>query len=586
MTDNYEYAKSVSKQGSNDYSPFIDKQYNNYINDINNGIYTNSSLTLVNFDLGQIYNSAKHTNPSDMFIVIPITMAAAFSNGSTLIDPVPGSSALCSLKSNFMNMIHQADISVQGKTLESTQAYINICKHFQLISEMSDNDLKTLGHSIGFSPMLDNPRAARYNATQAGAAGHSGNGFCNNRPFSSASEFQINAAESSTLNNIANPALQHKLSRYVDTVQSSVQNGIYGTGNTLMTVNNLAGEFRPYYEVKGITGSKYMIWYDFAVIKLNHLFESIDHIGLTQKLDASLRIWLNCGTVNVTVAGAASGGTNMAYSITPQNNSFSNTCPLLISYEASNKIVPATCTNIVAGVYIARPPVTNYAGVNLSNSAAAHPLQNCRLYYSQIQMDPQHAITYNNSNKSKKVIYRTFVTNNYPPVAASGSFNQLINSGIVHPTGVLIVPFLAPVTGTNGGLGDSQWKSPFDTCPCTTSPVSLTNLQVSVGGQNVLQSTLQYGYENFLEQVNLAEQLTSADFGISTGLFNQNYWENSKWYYVNVERGNTADKLSGRNINISFTNNSNVPVEIMVFIFYSDEVTMDVTTGLVTRHKN
>jgi hypothetical protein len=34
----------------------VDKQYNNYINDINNGVYTNNSLTLVNFDLGQIYN--------------------------------------------------------------------------------------------------------------------------------------------------------------------------------------------------------------------------------------------------------------------------------------------------------------------------------------------------------------------------------------------------------------------------------------------------------------------------------------------------------------------------------------------------
>ena len=67
------------------------------------------------------------------------------------------------------------------------------------------------------------------------------------------------------------------------------------------------------------------------------------------------------------------------------------------------------------------------------------------------------------------------------------------------------MPFLAAVTGTNNGLGDSQWKSPFDTCPCTTSPVRLTNLQVSVGRQNVLQSTLQYGYEHFLEQVNLAE---------------------------------------------------------------------------------
>jgi hypothetical protein len=328
-----------------------------------------------------------------------------------------------------------------------------------------------------------------------------------------------------------------------------------------------------------------MIWYDFAVIKLNHLFESMDHIGLTQKLDASLRLWLNCGTVNVTVGNATSAAA-MTYSITPGNNTFSNTCPLLVHYEATNNIVPSTCTNIVAGVYVARPPVTNFASINLSSANAAHPLQNCRLYYSQIQMEPQHAITYNNANTNKKVIYHTFVTNNYPAVAAGGNFNQLINSGIVHPTGVLIVPFLGAVTGTNGGLGDSQWKSPFDTCPCTTSPVSLTNLQVAVGGQNVLQSTLQYTYEHFLEQVNLCEQLTSSDFGISTGLINQNYRENSKWYYVNVERGNAADKLNGRNINVSFTNNSNAPVEIMVFIFYSDEIAIDVKTGLVTRHKN
>jgi len=110
-------------------------------------------------------------------------------------------------------ILHQCDISVQGKILESTQAYVNICKHFQMISEMSENDLKTLGHSVGFSPVLDNPRAARYNPTQAGANGHSGNGFCNNRPFAGASEYQISAQEAATINTIANTALQHKLSR-------------------------------------------------------------------------------------------------------------------------------------------------------------------------------------------------------------------------------------------------------------------------------------------------------------------------------------------------------------------------------------
>ena len=66
-----------------------------------------------------------------------------------------------------------------------------------------------------------------------------------------------------------------------------------------MTITNLAAEFRPDYETK----SNYKLWYDFA-IKLNHLFESMDHIGLTQKLDASLRLWLNCGTVKTTVGSS------------------------------------------------------------------------------------------------------------------------------------------------------------------------------------------------------------------------------------------------------------------------------------------
>jgi hypothetical protein len=97
---------------------------------------------------------------------------------------------------------------------------------------------------------------------------------------------------------------------------SVVQNGIYGnaTSNTLMTVTNLASEFRPYYEEKAGSGGRYMLWYDYAVIKLNHLFESIDHIGLTQKLDASLRLWLNCGTVNVTVGNSGTPA-NMTYNI-------------------------------------------------------------------------------------------------------------------------------------------------------------------------------------------------------------------------------------------------------------------------------
>ncbi len=57
-------------------------------------------------------------------------------------------------------------------------------------------------------------------------------------------------------------------------------------------------KFRPYFTRSG----HYMIWYDYAVIKVGNLFESINKIGLVKRLDASVRIWVNTGTVTVAVA--------------------------------------------------------------------------------------------------------------------------------------------------------------------------------------------------------------------------------------------------------------------------------------------
>ena len=577
MSDNYEFEKSMQSQSTDDYSPYVDKQSNGYINDINNGVYTNNSLTLVNFDLGQIYNSQKFTDTEDLFCVLPITMVAAFAAAAgAIVAPLAGSSNLCSIKTNFVNLIHQADLQVNGKTIESTQPFINVARHFQLLSEMSVNDLATIGHSLGFSPTLDNTKSMKYNAATANTL--SGNGLTNNRPFAGVSDNQT-AFSSAQNSAIGNACGQYKLGKYYDTTTNNSANGIVGATNSIVTSANLAAEFRPYYTVQ----NNYMVWHDFAVIKLSHLFESLGKMGLVRRFDATLRLWVNTGTVSVTVDSPALA--NLNYALTPSNNSFSNTCPLLVNYIPSSAAtggVPATTIAIVAGLYIAKPPSTSFAsGVNLANSGVAHPLGNCRLYYSQIMLDPQKSITYTNTNLNKKVIYRTFVSNQYNNIAANSSFNQLINSGIVHPTGLLIVPFIGSQPAV--GFGDSQWKSPFDTAPATTSPCSLTNLSVAVGGSNVLQSTLFYTYENFLEQVNMAEQLTSSDFGVSTGLISQGYWEWSRWYYVNIERSQATDKKQPRNINISFLNNSAVPIDCLVFIFYSDELVINVETGIIEK---
>ena len=105
MSDNYDFEKSSRPQDIDDYSPYTDKQYNGFINDLNGGVYTNTSLSLVQFDLGQIYNSQKFTNTNDLFMVVPVTMVAAFYNttGSTLVAPVNGNSQLLSTKTNFIH---------------------------------------------------------------------------------------------------------------------------------------------------------------------------------------------------------------------------------------------------------------------------------------------------------------------------------------------------------------------------------------------------------------------------------------------------------------------------------------------------
>ena len=74
-----------------------------------------------------------------------------------------------------------------------------------------------------------------------------------------------------------------------------------------------------------------MIWHDYAVIILNHLSESFNKIGLVKRFDATLRFWINAGTVNISVANPDSN--NCAHNVVPANNTFSNTSPLMIIYS-------------------------------------------------------------------------------------------------------------------------------------------------------------------------------------------------------------------------------------------------------------
>lgn len=612
-SDPYSFAKSSAPQGVDQYTPYAEKQWQ-YLNDINSGVYT-ASNTLVQFDLTSIYNSGQFSDASDLFLTIPITMQACWATSATgaKVAPVIGHSALLALKTNFQHLVHQIEVVANGKVVNDTQPFISFYEHFKLISQMSQNDLKQFGSSLGFAPAgLDNEKSVKWQGNNLVAtAQNAGLGLANNRIFGQNTLAVENPPTPGFQNQSAiNTALLQRATRVTDTAvpaaYDAATQGIYGTfaagltnPATIMTATQLSQEFKPYYQVIGAGATSEMVWQDLAVIPLKYLCDCLDKMGLVKKLDLILRIYMNTGSLAIDVNGAAA---TSRYGNVRQST-FVNTCPLTINSLGTNAPVasggvPVAADILAVGLFVGGSRATQFSGgTPFSLTATSHFMPACRCYYSLVKLEPSRALSYIEENRSKQVVYENVLFNQYSNIGSGSSFSQLVQSGIKNPIGIAIIPFISPSTlmntsaapvgyssNTLAGMGlNEQWQSPYDTCPGTFAPVSLTNLQVALGGVNQLASTLYYTFENFLEQVALAESLTSTDLGIGTGLISQSWWEMNRVYWVDLARGREADKASMRNLTISFNNNSNVAISLMVFTVYLDKLVIDVETGIVKK---
>ena len=626
-SDVYKMTKSEEPQSVASYTPFSSEQFN-YINDINSGVYS-SNPTLVQFDLTSITNSRKFMSVEDTYLAIPITMVAQYATAGALgvaptatLGTLGGSAALMSLKSSSQCLVHQVELSMGGQVVSDLQPFTNIYKGFRLLSDMSaGTDLKQAGTTLGVSECgVDNPNSLCYNSTlnasalpTAGAFSVSGGGLTNNRPFAPTTSvglpWQVSHGPQNQL--CTNEAVARRVSRIVDATGSG-SNGIYGpttgsgSGASLMSSSQLAGEFKPYCTVlspnlASTAGSNYMVWYDVAVLPLRFLCDVVDKCPLMKKTDMLLRIYLNTGSCIVPVVRSATSGQTQYFA--PQSSNFVNTCPFTLNYIDTQ--VPATTTGIACGIFVGKAQATSLSisavtgalagftpstvSCNLGLSGASHPMNACRCYYSMVELDPDREEQYILANSAKSVVFEQFIYNQYNNITAGSNFSQLVASGIKSPIGAIIIPFISTsnvgVSGTGTLNFPAQYSSPFDTCGgLTFSPLSLTNLQCYLGGVAQLQNSLYYTYENFIQQVSTFENVTGNQLDIlSRGIINQATWEASRVYYVNLARGDPADRVMPRNLQVSFTNNTGVAMDVMIFCVYLDKITVDVKSGVVRK---
>jgi hypothetical protein len=362
-TDNYDFDKSSVPQDLDGYTPFIDKQANNYINDQNSGVYSGSQ-SLVQFDLSSLYNSSRFTNTNDMFLTIPITMVFALSNGATPVAPPTAGWALQTLKSGYHNLIHQADIVLDGKTISDTQPFLGTFTHIKLLSELSQNDLKSLGSAIGFSEVLDTASSVVYNGASAVL---NGNGLCNNNAFGHSTQPVLTGTSGAQNVSVCNEAINKRILKVVDTTVKAGYNTIYGAGTGLVDSEQLAGnDFKSTYQV---LNTNYGVIYDIAVIRLKDIFDCMNNIGLVKKISGVLRLYVNTGSLAI---DCVANTPVPQYKFSVAESTFSNMCPFTINnlgIAAAAGGITATATRINAGLFIGNPVATNLSEMILSSTS-------------------------------------------------------------------------------------------------------------------------------------------------------------------------------------------------------------------------
>ena len=599
MSDLSEFQESLFNQSLDaEGSPYISKKYN-FISDLNSSVYTNNSSSLVQIDLSSLFTSEQFIDPKNMYLVIPMVYTAAYTSDTAVVAPTAntGYEYLITPKNGSHHLIQSMEVIVNGESVVQMQPNINFYVQFKLMQQMNPCDLLAWGKTLNIWP--DDVHSLLYNgigsaiSTVIGPVG--GNGLTNNMIFpvvaTTGAAGVANGNQQSSWERYAKPgtvynsALQERSRRFSQSTGSL--NGVIGTTatNGIMSLSQVNNEFRPCFQ---LLNTSYMTWLDYSIIRLGDVCDFFAQCPLVKGLSALLRFYVNTGYTNITVVTAASGG----MSNSAATSTFTNTCPFTINTQLGAN-VPATATHLIVSCNIARSTVsTALNGVSLSNSAGATSMMSVRCYYPMIRIKDELALSYVQSNRKKEILFRSVVANTFQSITTGSTFNQLIQSGIVNPKGILICPFLS--SSTHGGLTTTQvfatpivpfaqYSSPFDTCPGTVSPISLTQLNVSLGGLPVLSYNYNYTFESFVQELSGYDKLAPvSSYGLQNTLISQFSWEMGyRWYYVSLERGNKGDAMTPRSISMSFLNNSLQTIDIWCFIESYTSKYIDVATGFL-----
>lgn len=633
MADNLVYEESLNTEI--DTSEFISKKWV-YVNDNNSQNYTSQVV----IDSTPLSNAGGYINWQEGFIVMPLVVQLTGSDDALLPADTTLGDYAWAFKSGFWNMINSMTVEFNNQNIIQQTPFLNVFRSFKANTSYSTDDLLNVGPSVGFYP--DTADSWSYNTDFNAAASQtpyiafgSGVPYTNNNNYTFTNSYLMGtptaigeivynaganvnflpqtdvagrplkpAATSvkysgvgagattvgalNALKSKCNEGMKQRQKWYNYNPSSALTSNGQSIVNTATACNT---NYRSHL-ASSTAGS--LIWNVYAKLRLKDLADFFEKMPLLK--GSTIRFYINTNqasttfTTTIATIEATTGEITLnggqCPSITPGANTVIGglTNPLMI---ASNFFGNGSST-LGAGTYTLSVSIVNNTFPTQQNKApGSTSLKSCRLYAPVYYMNPLAESKYLSLTPTKRIMYKDIFQYQFNNISAGDNFNVLVTNGISNICSVLVVPFIAsgqaivPVGGGAGTNTLSSTLSPYCPAPSVPDPIMLTNFNILVSGVNLFLNNEYYDFEAFLEQLAQSNQLNGGlTTGLASGLVNEAMFSAGyRYYYGDASRILPSEQGVSRSVQVVATNNSAVVINLMVFVEFMREITIDISTG-------
>lgn len=624
MADNLVYEESLNTEI--DQSEFIQKRYI-YVNDNNSQNYTSQVV----LDSTPLSNAGGWVNWSEGFIVMPLVVQLTSATaGSLPLDSSVGDYSWA-FKNGFWNMINSMTVEFNNQNIVQQTPFLNVFRSFKTHTSWSLDDLLNEGSSTGYHPDTAGSwsYSNNYSATSVFDGLGVNCGYSNNRQVANyavinTSTGYIDPADESVgttpttlpftgvagvpllvsgglLSTVKYSGAGNPSGSYMG--EYSCNEGMRkrqawngydpkGTGNSqgqqlVNTADDCAVVYRTS-KTQDVAGS--VIWKVYAKLRLKDLADFFDKTPLLK--GSTMRFYINTNQtiINFTVAAgtitAATGVPAAFPQLTPNSVNITGglTNPLMLS---SNNWGQGG-SPLAADTYQLSVSIVK----NTQQAQNAYPLGQtaltaCRLYAPVYTMNPMAESKYLSLAPTKKIRYKDIFQYQFSGIGKE-NFNFLVSNGIANICSVLVVPFISTkntITSKAGVAGTPlpflSYQNPVSPSPAVPDPIMLTNFNILISGVNLFLNNENYDFEAFKQQLQQSNQLNgSLTTGLASGLISEDMFSRGyRYYYGDCSRYLPSEEGVSRSVQIIGQNTSELTCDIMVFVEFYKEITIDISTG-------